>query len=80
MNPYGIKVENQSLARGQADKAQKCPFVCGFVGVCEIMYKYSRTPNFIGKCYEMVQNEWDAVKLLLTIAPTAFGGFCLGGF
>lgn len=29
MNPYGIKVESQSLARGQADKAQKCPFFVG---------------------------------------------------
>lgn len=35
MNPYGIKVESQSLARGQADKAQKCPsfFVGGWVCV-----------------------------------------------
>lgn len=32
MNPYGIKVESQSLARGQADKAQKCPSF--FVGGC----------------------------------------------
>lgn len=49
MNPYGIKVESQSLARGQADKAQKCPsfFVGGWWGciVC-----------VIGECYEITQN------------------------
>lgn len=54
MNPYGIKVESQSLARGQADKAQKCPsFFCGWVGVCGW---WGRIVCVIGECYEMAQN------------------------